>query len=51
MKTRKLYQKPQLIIHGDVEKITMGSGWRSFQDFFVYGISDPFGRPGARTGS
>jgi hypothetical protein len=46
---KKAYQEPKLTNHGDVEKITLGEGKRTFNDFFVYGISDPFGRP--KTGS
>jgi hypothetical protein len=42
---KKAYQAPQLTNHGDVEKITLGEGSKTIYDFFVYGFTDPLGRP------
>ncbi|MBF2049748.1 MAG: lasso peptide [Elainella sp. C42_A2020_010] len=46
---KKRYAKPELTVHGDVEKITQGEGL-GLVDLFVYGLSDPIGRP-PKTGS
>ena len=48
METKKVYEAPKLTTHGDVEKITQGSGF-GIIDLFVYGLSDPIGN--CRNGS
>ncbi len=42
---KKRYVKPELTVHGDVEKITQGSGF-GIKDVFVYGLADPIGNCG-----
>ena len=42
-RARKTYTSPQLIVHGSVEEITLGSGI-GIRDFLVYGMGDPIGR-------
>jgi hypothetical protein len=41
---KKTYETPALVTYGDVEKLTLGEGW-GIQDFFVYGICNPIGKP------
>lgn len=38
------YTPPQLIVHGNIEQITLGEGW-GIRDIFVYGLNDPIGKP------
>lgn len=40
MQDKKTYETPKLIVHGDIQKITLGQGWGSFLDMLVYGIID-----------
>ncbi len=42
MDTKKVYETPKLIVHGDITKITQGSGL-GIKDFFVFGAADPIG--------
>jgi hypothetical protein len=39
---KKTYEAPELIVRGTIEEITQGDGW-GFEDFSVYGISNPIG--------
>ncbi len=48
MDTKKVYEAPKLTVHGDIEKITLGSGI-GIRDLFVYGLADPIGN--CRNGS
>jgi hypothetical protein len=42
---QKPYQKPQLLIHGNIQTITQGEARRGLRDFFTFGDGDPVGRP------
>ena len=43
MQEKKVYETPQLTVHGDIQKITQGEGRWAFVDFFVFGFEDPIG--------
>lgn len=42
---KKSYVTPKLIVHGDVEKITLGAGSQTLADLFSGNFADPFGVP------
>jgi len=42
---KQTYVTPSLVEYGDIEQITLGSGW-GLVDLFVYGLSDPIGNCG-----
>ena len=44
------YVAPRLTELGRVEDLTQGEGWWSIEDFFNYGFSDIFGKPGGGGG-
>lgn len=50
MTEKKTYEAPVLAVFGDIEKVTLGEGYLSLDDLFVYGLKDPVGKP-PKTGS
>jgi hypothetical protein len=48
MENKKTYEEPILTLYGDIEDITLGSGW-GVNDFFVFGISNPIGNCGGNS--
>jgi hypothetical protein len=48
--SKKPYSTPKLTVHGHLEAITLGEG-RGIRDLFVFGLSDPIGRPPPSTWS
>ena len=45
IQVKKVYDSPQLTVHGRVEDLTLGSGI-GINDVFVFGLSDVIGNCG-----
>jgi hypothetical protein len=43
--TKKVYDSPELTVHGGVEDLTLGSGF-GINDIWVFGLSDVIGNCG-----
>jgi hypothetical protein len=48
METKKTYEEPILTLYGEIEDITLGSGF-GIRDIFVYGLSDVIGNCGGNS--